>query len=111
MPWKVYYEVELVVDNKNRIMARNFLSRLMSQKYAAEHDLFVLGTRDRTFDTKKIHATAGVHSLLATVPILAFRLKGVVDLYSVEELRTVTVILLRASGCTKKFFRTCVEAV
>ena len=75
MPWKVYYELDLVVDNKNRTMARNFLSRLMSQKYVAEHDLFVLGTRERTFDTKKIHATAGVHSLLDTVFISALSLE------------------------------------
>ena len=93
-------------------MISRFLSRLMSEEYAKnQHGLFPLGIKKTELDKKVIYAVRGFHTLLHTVSSASLNLKGTVDLYSVEELRTFTVTILCARGCTKRFFRTCIEAV
>jgi hypothetical protein len=106
VPGRLHYKFELTVDDNNyHPMISRFLSRLMSEEYAKnQRGLFPLGIKKTELDKKVIYALRGFHTLLNTVSISAFRLKDVVDLYSVEELRTVTVILLCASGCTQKIF-------
>jgi hypothetical protein len=102
VPGRLHYKLELTVDdNKYHPMVSPFLSRLMSEEYAKnQHGLFPLGIKKTVLNEKVIYAVRGFHTLLHTVSSASLNLKGTVDLYSVKELRTVTVILLCASGCT-----------
>tara|TARA_Y100000589_G_C26733430_1_gene458692 strand:- start:24 stop:338 length:315 start_codon:yes stop_codon:yes gene_type:complete len=67
----------------------------MSKSYGIEHGLYLLGTfKPSRFEA---HLITGQHTLLDTVCNLAFRSKGVIDLYYVPEFRNLTANILRVA--------------